>query len=103
MEEGYRIPAIDEFIQGFEFEVVDWTVPTGIFFFNPKMGHLEHFKFQENKVWKPMQVTWMNDPNADVIEKIGDFTIHTKGSVLNFFQPFDVESYLKQGLIRVKI
>lgn len=77
MDEGYRIPTIEEFVDGFEFEVVDWTVPTRV-----------------KKVWHPMQLIYV---------ATNFFMIKPKGSILSYVNPFDVESYLKQGLIRVKI
>lgn len=99
--DGYRIPALEEFVQGFEFEVVDWTQPTGMFIPQGKGEAIQTHSFP--KQWKPMKVTWMHDPNADVVIQTGEYTIHAKGSFVNFSKPFDVESWLTQGLIRVKI
>lgn len=99
--EGYRVPALEEFVQGFEFEYAYdsyLTVPVV-----DEAGN-NTLKFTKNpRTWVKASVTWKHDPNTIVTSKVGEYTVHALGSVLNFFEPFNVESMLAQGFIRAKI
>lgn len=99
----YRVPEESEFVQGFEFEVLDWSqMPTGMVVIENGEMQVHDFAFVP-KVWNPMKVTWMYDPNETVVQQHGEYTVYIKGSFYNFFKPFEVAEWLKQGRIRVKI
>lgn len=98
MEEGYRIPDISEFKQGFEFELRH----------DYKFGLLDLATNEltnevRSSVWSDCKVWWMHEPNEMVTEEIDGYKISVTGATLNFGKPFDEKSFLEQGLIRVKI
>lgn len=98
MEEQYRIPTIDEFIQGFKFEVRrDYRFG----FLNLEESTFDGGK--EYSIWDLTEVWWGCNPDDVVTYNDADYKISLTGRTVNFFKPFDVESFLKQGLIRVKI
>ena len=91
MEAGYRIPKLEEFVQGFEFEVAS-EYSFGVMDMTNggtcQMG-------APFKIWNPGKVWWKEDPNKRIIE----FT----GATMNFFKPFNEQMYIEQELVRVKI
>lgn len=103
---GYRTPTEDEFRQGFEFEVLDvLRMPVG-WIFPQGPGKEAIFKpCWPEPVWRPMKVTWKNDPKALISEfhEETGLTIHTTGAAANFFVPFNVAEMIKVGHVRVKI
>lgn len=100
MEDGYRIPRLEEFIQGFEFEVaIDYKFGHIDFSTDPAIGD-----FTSYREWKPCKVWWKHDPNEFIAETDGEGNKLTIiGSAINFFKPFDEEAYIEQELVRVKI
>jgi hypothetical protein len=112
MEEGYRIPTIDEFVQDFEFERKIRRGGGSWFGFNINMSKEEVEKqllvnrqpiFDE---WIPMKVWWK--PRT-----LEEATITTKDestgeiwtSIINpeFDKPINEEKMISEGKIRVKI
>lgn len=97
MDKEYRIPKLEEFVQGFEFELAS---DCGFCFLEP--GHRLTFP-EMKRFWNKSKVTWMLPPNEIITRKVGDKTWSAKGSTLNFFKPFNEQSLIDQGLVRVKI
>lgn len=97
----YRIPKIEEFVQGFEFEVAhdyNWCILNLSNIKEPKV------KGPMNRCWIPCKVWWMEPEDKLITEKMKDgSTLTVKRSFYNFFKPFNEKAYLEQGLIRVKI
>ena len=98
MEEGYRVPRLEEFVQGFEFEVkhtsryaiIDLTTGESSF------GEPYHF-WTEGKVW------WMKESKMVTTESEEGFKVTYNQAMDNFFKPFDEQGYIDQELVRVKI
>lgn len=99
MKLEYRIPDISEFKQGFKFERRN-DYKFGVLDFS-EGG--EYKELQSYSNWSPVEVTWMSDPEELFTEQYGEYEITVTGGVRNLFIPFNIESFLKQGLIRVKI
>ncbi len=96
MEEGYRVPKLEEFVQGFEFEVgndYQW-----IYINSDKLPEPKY------RVWRPAKVWWKANPKEMITEKTenGNIFIYS-GYLNNFFKPFDEQSFIDQELVRVKI
>lgn len=93
----YRIPTEDEFVQGFRFqvkttgryEVID--IGTG----KVESGEDHHF-------WTDTSVWWKKEPGWITV-KDSDYTFTYNQAMDNFFEPFNVKSFLEQRLIRVKV
>lgn len=79
--EKYRTPTIEEFVQGFEFEVAQ-DISYGFL----DMTDNKSSEISSSRSWIPTTVTWKEDEMSEIWDK-----------------PFDEQSYLDQGLIRVKI
>ena len=95
----YRIPKLEEFVQGFKFELAkDYSFLILDFTTTEKP---EETKYRE---WVECEVWWKEDEDKLITQtyKNGD-TFTFSGRTNNFFKPFNEESFLKQGLIRVKI
>lgn len=98
MENKYRTPKIEEFVQGFEFELrKDYKFIVLNFESNKSEAT------QEYSEWVPCKVWWKMDENARITDTYDGYSVTITGLTNNFFKPFDEESFLKQGLIRVKI
>ena len=96
----YRIPKLEEFVQGFEFEVAQ-DYKFGFMDFSDVIKPLE--LSDSNRIWITTKVWWKNNPKERIIEKdINGITWDISGGMVNFFKPFDEESFIKQGLVRVK-
>jgi len=79
--DNYRIPKLEEFVQGFEFEVAHDFTYGFLDVSNDKPSVLSH-----SRIWIPRKVTWKTDKMSEIWDC-----------------PFNVESFLEQELIRVKI
>jgi hypothetical protein len=96
---GYRIPKLEEFVQGFEFEVKNSCryaiidLSTG----ESSFGEPQHF-WTEGKVWWMKESKWIS-----VFDEDSGVTITYNQAGDNFFKPFDEKSFIEQGLVRVKI
>jgi len=99
MEEGYRIPTAEEFVQGFKFEQAHDTRMVIIDLSKPARKDDTPF----TRHWTESEVWWDCKPDEFVEYNWYAGKIKLKGSTVNFFKPFDVESYINQGLVRVKI
>ena len=99
--EEYRIPTADEFVQGFKFQVKK-AGSFGILDFSETPPKSEHFSDWE--IWQDAVVTWKL-PSGERVKFTQDGIDYDMPSdFLNFInQPFDVQSFIDQGLIRVKI
>lgn len=98
---GYRIPSAEEFIQGFEFEVKK-EYAFGFMFFHEDGTSTIH-KGEPYFEWQPRKVNWKRTEWYSHTDSQGR-TISMDADTHNFLaEPFDVISFLKQGLIRVKI
>lgn len=99
MKENYRTPKIEEFIQGFEFEIAqDYRFGIIDLSENNKETSFEYKRF-----WSPMRVYWKHSPSERVIEKDEEGnTFDFSGEFVNFFKPFDEQSLIDQKLVRVK-
>ena len=95
--EGYRIPTEDEFVQGFEFEVKQ-SGSFGVL----RLGDGKFSKIKDWEVWNKAEVWWMKESKFVTVKKNG-YTVMYNQSMDNFFKPYDVGSFLEQGLLRVKI
>ncbi len=104
-EKGYRIPKIEEFVQGFKFEV-DKSIleqPNNLF-----------FKKFEGREWKEIEVYWkppiekvlrwdgIVDKECIAEDIEGTFIGTTIQDCTDEFEPFSIEYYLNRGFIRVK-
>ena len=98
MEEGYRIPAAEEFVQGFKFEKACATRMVMIDFGKPPVKDETPF----TRHWVESEVWWDCKPDEFITQEYEGHKVLLKGSTVNFFKPFDVESFIKQGLVRVK-
>lgn len=96
----YRIPKEEEFVQDFEFEVASDHKYGFLDFSAESVGFEE---IESYRVWSKSKVWWMNEPTKVITSKKGDIEISCLGSFINFFKPFNVKSFIEQGLIRVKI
>lgn len=99
IEEGYRIPKEEEFVQGFEFERKDIYQPMMLNLINNTCENIG----EPIITWTPMKVWWMHEPNEIITREIDGMKFIYNGFTANFFKPFDVKSFIEQGLIRVKI
>ncbi len=103
MKEEYRTPTIDEFVQGFKFELrKDYSFNFLNFTESQKTVYE---KVSDYSIWIPCEVWWKAKENEIITQtdKISGNTLTITGRANNFFKPFDEESFIKQGLIRVKI
>ena len=101
MEEGYRLPTIDEFIQGFEFEYSSehrW----GMIYFHED-GTSSMKQGEPYIIWHKAKVHWKQ--TDWVTEEYSDGqTVTMSPETYNLLsEPFNIQSWLDQGLIRVKI
>lgn len=97
---GYRVPKIEEFVQDFHFERRH-SYSFGFIDFE-KGGYKKMKSFES---WTPMQVWWKYPEDAMITSPLGDegHTITQTGRSINFFKPFDEQSFIDQKLVRVKI
>lgn len=103
MEEGYRVPRLEEFVQGFEFEVAK---DTRFFILDLSAGADNSAQFNQpfTRHWLSGKVWWKHPPENRIIERsIDGTTLNISGYMVNFFKPFDEAEYIRQGLVRVKI
>lgn len=96
---GYRVPKLEEFIQGFEFEQKHTYSFGFIDFENNKF-----IKGKEFISWLPNKV-WWKYPEDDMIttELDNGHTLTQMGRSINFFKPFNEQLFIDQKLVRVKI
>ncbi len=104
MEQGYRVPKLEEFVQGFEFEVANIIGIMLLDFSGKQQDQIYPYK----KIWSKSKVTWKGDSSEIITEKFLDDSgqeckLMYKGAFRNLFQPFDEQSYIDQELVRVKI
>ena len=101
----YRTPRLDEFIQGFEFEIAK---DSKFCFINTTVSPDEN-KAAIDKIpyirhWFPMKVWWKHDPEERITEVDSEGNIwNISGKSVNFFKPFDEQSFIDQKLVRVKV
>lgn len=94
----YRTPKLEEFVQDFEFEVArDYG------FAIMDLSSNESPKFEKQRLWSPMKVWWKNKPEERIREEYNGIVCDVSGSMINFFKPFDEQSFINQELVRVKI
>jgi len=103
MEAGYRKPKIEEFVQGFKFEVLI-THSFGFIF----LGEDRSKDLKETKTtWEKVEVWWKNEPDALITQTTDDGeTITATGAFMNFFAPYSdkqLEKLLEEDKVRVKI
>jgi hypothetical protein len=101
---GYRVPELSEFVQEFEFELAKdsrliWIDNNLSLEENKAHNDLIQFK----RMWYPCKVNWMYDPKERIEVKHDGHMFNLSGATMNFFKPFDEESFIKQKLVRVKI
>ncbi len=111
-EKGYRIPRIEEFVQGFKFEV-DRNIlePTSEFTSKGRSGFFKKF---EGREWEEIEVYWKPPiekvlrgngiVDKECVEETieGTFIGTTIQDCTDEFEPFSIEYYLNRGFIRVK-
>lgn len=97
---GYRVPKLEEFVQGFKFQKKNSYRFMLIDFANDKT-----IKSKEYHDWVDCEVWWKHPEDAWITSPIGNegHTITQKGSSINWFKPFDEQSYINQKIVRVKI
>ena len=102
MEEGYRVPRLEEFVQGFEFEKAN-DYSFGILDMSEGGNFIS--SSEKSRIWSPMKVWWKHNPYERIIEPLDNEgnTIEYSGEFLNFFAPFNEQSFIEQELVRVKI
>lgn len=116
MEEGYRIPTIEEFVQGFEFEVakdnkyvwMDTVDDNGKIIKETDEESRKRFKEKMDaspliRTWRPSKVWWKRDPHEIITREVDGITYSYPGAINNIYKPFDEQSFIDQGLVRVKI
>lgn len=97
--EGYRVPTIDEFVQGFEFEIAkDLEFLILDFSDNTKSKSLGKFR-----IWEPAKVWWKGDLKNRIIFTDDEGFNWNLPSPNIFCKPFDEQSMIDQKLVRVKI
>jgi len=97
----YRTPTADEFVQGFEFERANDYGYIIAYFSNPTTKVED---ISTTRIWTKSKVWWEHPPKEKVTEVFPNgVSVTMEGSTINFFKPFDVQSFIDQGLIRVKI
>ena len=93
----YRIPLLNEFVQGFKYELKKTY----------SFGFIENGRYEKSKEWNKWiegEVWWMHPDDAIITSQMPNGgTLTMIGRFVNFGKPFNIESYLKQGLLRVKI
>ncbi len=95
---NYRTPKLEEFVQDFEFEVArDYGF--GIM----DLSSNESPKFEKHRIWSPMKVWWKHNPKERIKEEYNGIVWDISGGMINFFKPFDEQSFIDQRLVRVKI
>jgi hypothetical protein len=96
-ESEYRIPKLEEFVQGFEFEVRNDYKFVMLDLSEEKKPEI----LSESIIWNKWTVTW-KETEWKTEERDG-MKYHISPEVINFFEPFCVKSFLERGLIRVKV
>lgn len=93
----YYIPTKEEFVQGFEFEVL--TVKSG-----DVVGHLlseDKKLYAKEDVWIKSKVWWNRELSKEFLEiNLGEIQIKYKESYIDLLPPFNIDTYLKNGKIR---
>lgn len=89
---GYRVPKLEEFIEGFEFEIR-----------NDYVIHINN-KRHPYHTWTNGKVWWKKDPTKFYTDNLPNGgTLTQSGYFINWFKPFDEQSFIDQKLVRVKI
>lgn len=99
MDDGYRIPTEDEFVQGFEYEVRN---EYSIVIMDLQKGEVSE-RSAPSYTWTKGKVFWKKEPKVITVKMENSATLTYDQSLDNFFEPFNVASFLEQGLLRTKI
>ena len=93
----YYIPTKEEFVQGFEFEVR--TIKAGdIIAYYPNE---DRKVYAEKDVWVKSKVWWHRELNKEFVEiNFGDVSLKYKEIHIDLLPPFNIDTYLKNGMIR---
>lgn len=110
MELGYRIPIIDEFVQGFEFEYYDNTSYRMIMLDFSPGGKAKDLTPRKEVGWIKRIVNWKHSPDKRIIETFKDddgnnCTLEYSGFTANWFNEMchrDIQKLIDDGRIRVK-
>ena len=109
----YRIPKIEEFVQGFKYQIAQ---DIRMIIWSPSNGVTE--ESPEKRIWHDREVYWMGEPKELHTTKFKHFvetvygikeetsTLTVDGPTYDFFYrsaPYNIKSLLEQGLIRVEI
>lgn len=103
-QNNYYTPAVSEFIQGFEFEILEHRSYT--------MGMLDlglnsfgdAYSIEYND-WVPTKVWWKHEPKEMITYKYDDCDITVSGYTVNWFSPYSDErliELIQNGKIRAK-
>ena len=94
----YRIPKIEEFVQGFKYQVAH---DQGMIIWDPATK--SNVKSEMSRIWFDREVYWMCAPKEFHTEKYGENTVTIDSNTYDFFyrtEPYVIEDMLEQGLIR---
>lgn len=108
IEDKYYVPTIEEFKQGFKFEVK--TTVKGEKDFGWVLldcanirDNVVHWIENKEDVWEEREVTWDRKPSGEFKTLcLGDTTYHYKECLWDFQEPSYLKDYLKDGRIRAK-
>jgi hypothetical protein len=99
IDEGYRVPTEDEFVQGFKYEVKN---EHSIVIMDLQKGGVSE-RSEPLYTWTEGEVFWKKEPKWVAVEAKNGHKITYDQAMDNFFEPFNVASFLEQGLLRTKI
>lgn len=104
MNNRYHTPNISEFVQGFEFEILE-NHDYSMVILDFKNNTTEEVGSTHYERWEPRTVWWKHDPKEMITEQVGEFSVTVTGGFVNFFSPYSDERLIKlieDGRIRSK-
>ena len=107
MEEGYRIPDISEFVQGFKYEYRSYKKGDktwGLMFLDRDDNRETKWSYAENDMWDKRKVWWDREPKlVELTDENGISWSYMECKQFDLSPPHFRKEDLEQGLIRVKI
>ena len=108
METEYRIPTIDEFVQGFEFEYLDVRSYRFVILDFSSNELCDFSKFPQTKweEWRSKKVDWKFPDDACIIEEHDNITIGWMGSTYNWMNSWyhrDIQKLIDDGKVRSRV
>lgn len=106
-QSNYRIPSVDEFVQGFRFEYLDTHSYRMVIMDFSSNDPSDYTKFSQTtyEEWLPKKVDWKFPDNARITENNDDITIEWMGATYNWMSDWyhrDIQKLIEDGRIRCK-